>query len=202
MNRRFLARIHVLPAPRDRCRGWLVVGGRMLPCAIGKGGLTRCKREGDGATPIGDFSMLALFFRPDRHPPRPLTGLPARAIRPHDGWCDDPADPRYNRLIRLPASARHERMWRDDALYDRVVDIAWNRLPHPLRGRGSAIFMHVARPGFAPTEGCVALALPELRRLLARIGPRTRLVIGQDVRRQRDPKAAPARHRAPRAPGR
>ncbi|MGY6644228.1 MAG: L,D-transpeptidase family protein [Salinarimonas sp.] len=202
MKRRFLARIRVLPAPRSGTRGWLIAGGRVLPCAIGKGGMTRRKREGDGATPIGEFALLTLFFRPDRRPPRPRTGLPARATRPMDGWCDDPADLRYNRLIRLPARARHERMWRDDALYDLVVDIDWNRMPRPLRGRGSAIFMHAARAGFTPTEGCVALALPELRRLLARIGPRTRLVIGRDVTPLRDPPALPARHRALRGPGR
>ncbi|SCC81554.1 L,D-transpeptidase family protein [Saliniramus fredricksonii] len=202
MKRRFLARIHVLPAPHNGRCGWLTAGGRVLPCAIGKGGMTRRKREGDGATPIGDFPLLALFFRPDRRPPRPHTGLPARAIRPHDGWCDDPGDPRYNQLICLPSRAGHERMWREDGLYDLVVDIGWNRMPRPLRGRGSAIFMHAARPGFPPTEGCVALALPALRRLLARIGPRTRLVIGRDVRRRRVPPALPARHRGLRGPGR
>ncbi len=202
MKGRLLATIRVLPAPRDPRRGWLVAGGRVLPCAIGKGGTTRRKREGDGATPIGDFALIALHFRPDRRPPRPLTGLPARATRPDDGWCDDPGDPRYNRLIRLPAQARYETMWREDALYDCVIDIDWNRMPRPLRGRGSAIFMHAARRGLTPTEGCVTIPLPELRRLLARIGPNTRLVIGRDIRRRRDPKAAPARRRERRGPGR
>ncbi len=85
---------------------------------------------------------------------------------PNDGWCDDPGDRRYNTAVRLPCDARHEALWRDDGVYDVIGILGWNDTP-VVRGRGSAIFLHVARPDFAPTEGCIALALPDLRAALA-----------------------------------
>ncbi|TXN62456.1 L,D-transpeptidase family protein, partial [Methylobacterium sp. WL18] len=103
---------------------------------------------------------------------------PLRATRPGDGWCDDRRDRRYNRPIRLPApGVSAEAMWRDDGLYDVVIDLDYNRAPIR-KGRGSAIFLHIARDGYRPTEGCVALARADLLRLLGRLGPRTRLRIG------------------------
>ena len=174
-KRTTLARLRVHPLPGDRRRGRLVAGALVVPCALGRSGPTRRKREGDGGTPVGRFRLIGVAFRPDRIQ-RPRTLLPLKAIRPDDGWCDDPRDRRYNRPIRLPDTAGHERMWRADGLYDLVVDIAWNRGPIR-RGWGSAIFLHLAREGFGPTEGCVALSRPALRRLLARIGPRTRIEI-------------------------
>ncbi len=131
-----LSRIRVLPAPRDRRRGWLIAGHLILPCAVGRGGFTRRKREGDGATPYGALLPLQLLFRPDGLPRRPSSPLPARPTRRQDGWCDDPADARYNSPIKLPATARHEVMWREDRIYDRVVDLDWNRgQPYPPRPR-------------------------------------------------------------------
>lgn len=127
MKSRALARIRIRPAPRDRRRGWLIAGQLILPCAVGRGGFTRRKREGDGATPVGSVLPLSLFFRPDGLPRRPSARLPARQIARHDGWCDDPGDARYNSPIKLPATAHHEVMWRDDHIYDRVVDLDWNR---------------------------------------------------------------------------
>lgn len=176
MTERPLSRIAVRPAARDGRRGWLVAGGLVLPCALGRAGVTRDKREGDGATPAGRFAPLAAHFRADRGPrPRALLGL--RAIRPDDGWCDAPRDRNYNRPVRLPYPARAEEMRRDDGLYDIVVDLSANRRPI-LKGRGSAIFLHCARPGFPPTAGCVALEPRALRRLLPRLTPRTRFTIG------------------------
>ena len=92
--------------------------------------------------------------------------MPLEPIAPDDGWCDDPADADYNRMVRLPHPARCEELWRDDALYDLIGVLGWNDAP-VVRGRGSAIFLHVARPDFAPTEGCVALAATDLRAVLA-----------------------------------
>lgn len=175
MKRTTLPIIRVYASPLDRRRGRLVLGSLVLPCALGRSGPRRRKREGDGASPIGRFRLLGAFYRPDRGP-RPRTALPVRALRPDDGWCDDPGDRRYNRPVRQPARARCEAMWRDDGLYDTVLDIAWNRGPI-LPGRGSAIFLHLATPGFVPTEGCVAVNRAALRRLLARIGPRTQIEI-------------------------
>lgn len=145
--------------------GLLRFQGQTLRCALGQGGISAAKREGDGATPTGLLPIRRLFWRADRGP-RPATTLPAEPIAPDDGWCDDPADAAYNTRIRLPHPARHERLWREDAVYDVIGVLGWNDAPVQ-RGRGSAIFLHVARPGLAPTEGCVALPEAELRRLLA-----------------------------------
>ncbi len=125
------------------------------------------KREGDGASPIGRWPVRRVFYRPDRSAP-PETGLPAIALRPDDGWNDDPAKAAYNRLVPLPCRGSHERLWRPDGLYDLIVELGYNDDP-PLAGRGSAIFLHVARPGYRPTEGCVALADADLREVLKRL---------------------------------
>jgi L,D-peptidoglycan transpeptidase YkuD (ErfK/YbiS/YcfS/YnhG family) len=176
MKRTTLVTLRVFPSPGDRRRGRLVAAGLALPCALGRSGPRRRKREGDGASPVGGFRLRGAYFRAD-HLPRPRTPLPMRRTRPADGWCDDPRDRRYNRPVPLPClGVSCERMWRDDGLYDVVVDLDCNR--GPIRpGRGSAIFLHVARPGFAPTEGCVALRRADLLRLMPRLGPGTRLVI-------------------------
>jgi L,D-peptidoglycan transpeptidase YkuD (ErfK/YbiS/YcfS/YnhG family) len=172
---RYLDLIRVHRRPFDRSKGRLVAGSLVIPCALGRSGTTRAKREGDGASPVGRFALIQAFYRADRGP-RPRTGLRLRPIRPTDSWCDDPRDRRYNTLVPLPCPPSHEEMWRTDHLYDVVVDIGWNRGPI-VRGRGSAIFLHLARPGFAPTAGCVAVEQRMIRRLLERIGPRTRIEI-------------------------
>ena len=138
-------------------------------CALGRAGARRDKREGDGATPIGRFALREIRYRADR-----LT-LPARAIAAtpiatDDGWCDDPADPAYNRPVTLPHGASAERMWRDDGLYDLVVILGHNDSP-PVAGRGSAIFLHCASAGLGPTEGCVALPRDILQALVPRLTP-------------------------------
>ena len=167
--------IRVHRSALDHRRGRLEAGSLVIPCALGRSGTARAKREGDGASPVGRVPLLQAFYRAD-HGPRPRTGLRLRPIRPGDGWSDDVRDRRYNRLVPLPCPTGHERMWREDHLYDVVVDIAWNRGPI-VKGRGSAIFLHLARPGFLPTEGCVAVDRRMIRRLLERIGPRTRIEI-------------------------
>lgn len=139
--------------------------GHEVPCAIGKGGIRTDKREGDGASPVGSFALRRVLYRPDRGA-KPATALPVSAIAPDDGWCDDPAHPDYNRPVTLPHPASCERMWREDGLYDIVVVLGHNDDP-PVPGLGSAIFLHVAKPDYAGTEGCVALAIGHLRELLA-----------------------------------
>jgi L,D-peptidoglycan transpeptidase YkuD (ErfK/YbiS/YcfS/YnhG family) len=156
-------------------QGVLVAGGMRAPCALGRAGVTRDKHEGDGATPAGMHRLVGVLYRADRVP-RPVTRLPAMPIRRDDGWCDDPGDRRYNRPVRLPYAARHERLWRDDELYDFVVVVDYN-LARPVAGRGSAIFLHLTRPGFTPTAGCVAVGLETMRRLLALAAPPTLLRI-------------------------
>jgi L,D-peptidoglycan transpeptidase YkuD (ErfK/YbiS/YcfS/YnhG family) len=147
--------------------GWLWFGGRKFRCALGRSGVRADKREGDGATPLARMKLRRAFYRPDRIAPL-LTALPTRAMMPDDGWCDDIGSPDYNRLIHLPHPARHERLWRDDGIYDVLVELGWNDEP-VIAGNGSAIFLHVARADYTPTEGCVALALGDLVPLLATI---------------------------------
>jgi len=167
--------VHVFASPLNRTRGVLVAGPLTIPCALGRAGIGTAKREGDGKTPRGRFRFGQLHYRADRGP-RPRTGLPVKVTRPQDGWCDDPQDRRYNRPVTLPYPASAEAMWRDDRLYDVVVEIPWNMKPR-ISGRGSAIFLHLAREDFSPTAGCVAVRHRDMRKLLARLGPHTMLRI-------------------------
>jgi L,D-peptidoglycan transpeptidase YkuD (ErfK/YbiS/YcfS/YnhG family) len=149
-----------------RC-GILTYGSLRLPCALGRSGRRALKREGDGATPIGRFEVRQAFYRADRLR-RPRTRLPIKRLRTDDGWCDDPKDRNYNRYVRHPYPASAEHLWRRDGLYDLIVIIGHNDRPR-VRGRGSAVFIHVAEPGLAPTAGCIALRLADLRRLLGQL---------------------------------
>ena len=158
-----------------RAQGWLAAAALRIPVALGRSGIRADKREGDGATPRGRYRPVRVWWRADRGL-RPRALLPVRRIGRGDGWCENPADRRYNRPVRLAATEGGDRLWRADRLYDLVVEMDHNARPR-VAGRGSAIFIHVARPGLAPTAGCVALADPVLRRLLARIGPKTRILI-------------------------
>ena len=136
-------------------------------CAVGRTGVSADKREGDGATPVGRWPMRRLLYRADRLVP-PVTVLDAGPIAPDDAWCDDPGHQAYNRAVRLPFAAGRERLWRDDGLYDLVVVLGHNDDP-PAPGRGSCIFLHVARADYGATEGCVALARGDLVELLRRV---------------------------------
>jgi L,D-peptidoglycan transpeptidase YkuD (ErfK/YbiS/YcfS/YnhG family) len=154
-------------------RGAVRLGGLAWPCALGRGGRRTSKREGDGATPVGCWRVDSVLYRRDRVR-RPRTGLPARPIRADDGWCDAPVDRNYNRAVRHPYPASAERLWRADHLYDVVVVLRHNWRPR-VRGGGSAIFVHVARPGYAATEGCIALRREHLLRLVQRLRPGARV---------------------------
>jgi len=161
---------------RSNTRAWLAHGSLQLPCAIGRGGLQALKREGDGATPVGMFALREVWYRPDRIC-RPLTPHPTHAIGRRDGWCDACGDRNYNRAVALPYRASTESLWRQDRLYDVVGVLDYNLAPRS-QGRGSCIFLHVARPGLGPTEGCIALALDDLLRLIERPFP----LLGIDTR--------------------
>ena len=152
-------------AARVGADGLLRFQGVIYRCAIGKGGIRADKREGDGATPIGLLPLRRVLYRADRLA-RPRATVPVAPVAPDDGWCDDPAHADYNAPIRLPHPARHEELWRDDAIYDVIGVLGWNDAP-VMRGRGSAIFLHLARPDFSPTEGCIALEQRDLLRVLA-----------------------------------
>lgn len=141
------------------------MGRLVFRCAIGRGGARADKSEGDGATPIALLPLRRVLYRADSVA-APACAVAVEPIGPDDGWCDDPSHPDYNRHVMLPHPARHERLWREDPLYDIVGVLGWNDAP-VVKGRGSAIFLHLARPDLAPTEGCIALPERELREVLA-----------------------------------
>ncbi|GGF32355.1 hypothetical protein GCM10011611_43200 [Aliidongia dinghuensis] len=150
-------------------------GAHTVRCALGRGGLSADKREGDGATPIGAWPLRRLLYRPDRLEPPP-TGLPVTPIAATDGWCDAPGDPNYNLPVVLPYPASTEALWREDTVYDLIVPLGYNDTP-VVSGRGSAIFLHLARDGYLPTEGCVALARADLLAYLTVATPHSRVVV-------------------------
>ena len=175
MRRQALSLIRVRARPGSRTRGILLAGPRALQVVLGRGGIRANKFEGDGATPRGHFRLIRLWWRADRHR-HPATQLPARRINPSLAWCENTADRRYNRPFQRADGDGGDRLWRDDQLYDFVIEINHNVRPR-VAGRGSAVFVHVARPNRSPTAGCVALARNDLQRLLAMLGPQTRLLI-------------------------
>ena len=151
-------------------------GARTFRAALGLAGVSEEKREGDRATPVGSFPMREVLYRPDRLG-APGTRLPVRALAADDGWCDAPEDRAYNRPVKLPYPASAEHLWRADHIYDLIVPLGYN--DDPVRpGRGSAIFLHVARPDYSGTEGCVALALADLLRVLAEADASSRVIVG------------------------
>ena len=169
-------------------RGWLKLGHLTFPCAVGRAGIHPRKREGDGATPAGAWPLLCILYRADRVR-RPHTLLPTRPLRVDDGWCDAPGDRNYNRLVKHPYPASAERLWRADGLYDVLVVLDYNAAPR-VRGRGSAIFIHVARSDYAPTQGCIALARGHLVRLLERLGGRATVRVGMAPQTKKRPTRA------------
>ncbi|WP_374632712.1 L,D-transpeptidase [Ferrovibrio sp.] len=167
--------------------GKLRFGDLSMRCALGRSGCKPAadKREGDGATPLGRWPLRRLFYRPDRLPV-PDCALPILALTPAMGWCDDPGHADYNRLVTLPFAGSHETLWREDHVYDLIVELGHNDAP-PVPGLGSAIFLHLARQDFAPTEGCVAIALADMQALLPRLSAGSAIVIA--------PWSAPQGHR-------
>lgn len=159
----------------DSALGWAVLAGRRWRCSVGAGGVREDKVEGDAATPVGEFPLRHIYFRNDRLV-LPKVRLPARAISRHDGWCDDPRSSSYNRLVRIPNDWSHEKLWREDGLYNLLVVVGYNDDP-PEGEWGSAIFLHIARGDHEPTRGCVAFKAADLLELVTLIDSGTRLRI-------------------------
>jgi L,D-peptidoglycan transpeptidase YkuD (ErfK/YbiS/YcfS/YnhG family) len=170
-----MARAAGIDADLDYRDGRLSWPGGSARAAAGRAGVASRKREGDGATPAGTFPLLSAYYRADRLA-APPTRLQLRALTPSDAWVDDPADPNYNRLASLPYRGHAEAMWLDDGVYDLLVVIGYNMAP-VVRGAGSAIFLHIARPDFAPTAGCIAIERDVLLRLLPRLGPASTIAV-------------------------
>jgi L,D-peptidoglycan transpeptidase YkuD (ErfK/YbiS/YcfS/YnhG family) len=144
----------------------LTAAGLVFRVALGRAGVRADKQEGDGATPVGLMPLRRVLYRADRVRV-PECAVPAEPVAPDDAWCDDIDRPEYNQMINLPHDGHHEKLWRQDGLYDLIGVLGWNDSPVQ-RGRGSAIFLHVARADYAPTDGCIALAPGDLRQLLAK----------------------------------
>ena len=155
--------------------GYLYWPGGHTRAAVGAAGVSPTKQEGDKATPAGKYPLPFGMWRPDRIKP-PDTSLPMKALREAHAWVDDPNDPKYNQLVELPYPAHVEEMWRADGIYDLLAVVGYNI--NPTRpGAGSAIFLHIARPNFAPTEGCVAIERSALLNLIPLLGPESTLTI-------------------------
>jgi L,D-peptidoglycan transpeptidase YkuD (ErfK/YbiS/YcfS/YnhG family) len=170
-----LTLIRIRRSPGSPSKGWLLTGAAAIPVALGRTGILANKREGDGATPRGQFRPVRLWYRADRGP-RPQSLLPIRRIERGDAWSEDPADRNYNRPIKRRGEAMGDRLRRKDHLYDLIVEIDHNTRPR-VAGRGSAVFIHLARRDFSPTAGCVALSGKRLRRLAEHLGRNTRIQI-------------------------
>lgn len=165
-------------APQDLMvsgAGMASIAGRSFRCAVGRGGVSSAKREGDGATPIGAWPLRQVLYRPDRGM-RPVTALQTTPMKSTDGWCDAPTDPNYNRMVRHPYPASAEHLWRRDSIYDLIVVVGYNDAP-VVPGKGSAIFLHIARPDYSPTAGCVAFSRRDLVTILGLLSPASRLVV-------------------------
>jgi L,D-peptidoglycan transpeptidase YkuD (ErfK/YbiS/YcfS/YnhG family) len=170
-----LRTLTVRARPGVPAQGLMNVGkGVVFPCALGRGGISAGKREGDGATPLAAMRLLQGYLRGRSFGRR--TALPLTLIRPDLGWCEVPGDRNYNRPVKIPYGASHETMLRPDGLYDAVILLDWNIRPRR-RGRGSAIFFHLARPDFSPTAGCVAVSRAVMARLLPLLSKRTVLAV-------------------------
>jgi L,D-peptidoglycan transpeptidase YkuD (ErfK/YbiS/YcfS/YnhG family) len=154
---------------------WLDWGAGPKRAAIGPGGIAIKGGEGDGITPRGRFPVREIFYRADRIA-KPATALTLRAIQENDGWCDAPDDPNYNRLVKLPYPASAETLWREDHLYDLVAVLGYNDDP-VVAGKGSAIFLHLARSDYSATQGCVALTYDDVLAAVAQLQPGDQVVI-------------------------
>jgi L,D-peptidoglycan transpeptidase YkuD (ErfK/YbiS/YcfS/YnhG family) len=150
-------------------------GGESYPCQIGRAGVRLDKQEGDGATPVGTFPLRQILYRPD-HVRNFPSSLPMTAITSSTGWCDDPTDPLYNQLVTLPYPGRHEKLWREDQVYDIIIVVGYNDAP-VVPHKGSAIFIHLLSEAETPTEGCIALYRKDLINIINQIDPTTHLTI-------------------------
>ena len=167
----------VIPDCDDPKKGWLEGPLLRLRCALGKGGLlpAQDKREGDKASPVGKYAVRRVFYRPDKVA-KPITALPIFENAPNLGWCDAPDHKAYNKLVSLPFSASHEKLWREDDLYDLVLVIGHNDAP-VVAGHGSAIFLHIMRNNYSPTDGCVSFKREDLVKFLRLLQPDDKIEI-------------------------
>jgi len=158
---KIIRNLHIFAISRRASSGLLKAGHLSMRCELGRGGIKVRKREGDGATPRGRWTILSGMTKLCGL----RSGLKLASISPDDGWCDATDHRLYNRVVRLPFESSHERLWRDDRLYDVVIVLDHNTRPR-LRGGGSAVFFHLSHDDSRPTAGCIAIRLEDMRKLL------------------------------------
>jgi len=153
----------------------LILGDYRIKCAIGKRGIGNKKREGDQITPKGKFKVKSILYRKDRlsHFKSKITKLP---IKRDMGWCDDPKSKQYNKLIKLPFKGSFEKLYRKDNTYDIILVLNYNLNP-VRKGKGSAIFIHVAKKDFKSTLGCIAVSKKNLLKIVKKISSSTQVNI-------------------------
>lgn len=172
--------ILVTPTSENPSRGILTLGDKVYPCALGKSGVADIKTEGDNKSPVGQFKLRSVYYRYDKLDEPIYCQVPLMALLKEDGWCDDPKDNAYNKSVMLPYHASAEALWREDDLYDVLVVLGYNDEP-VMPGKGSAIFMHVAKDlgdsDYLGTQGCVSLTKEDLLEILPVLTPETSLKI-------------------------
>ena len=155
--------------------GYLKYKNLKFRCALGKGGVKKKTMEGDNITPKGIFKIIKIYYRPDKIK-KIKTLIKKIKIKKNMGWCDDPSSRLYNKLINLPTKYTHEKLYRNDSLYDLIVVLSYNTNPI-IKNKGSAIFMHIAKNSYKKTKGCIALKKEHLIEIISKIKKNTKIKI-------------------------
>jgi L,D-peptidoglycan transpeptidase YkuD (ErfK/YbiS/YcfS/YnhG family) len=155
--------------------GYLKFKNLKFKCALGKAGVGKKKVEGDNITPKGTFQIVKIYYRSDRIK-NIYSKIKLFKINNKMGWCDDPNSKKYNQLIKLPSKYTHEKLYRQDNVYDLVIVLNYNMIPI-IKNKGSAIFIHVAKKNYKKTAGCVALKKKHLLKLIENIKNKTKIII-------------------------
>jgi L,D-peptidoglycan transpeptidase YkuD (ErfK/YbiS/YcfS/YnhG family) len=155
--------------------GYLQYKNLKFRCALGKAGIKKKEKEGDNVTPKGIFKINSMYYRPDRIK-NITTAVKKIKIKKNMGWCDDPDSHFYNQQISLPNKFGHEKLYRNDHLYDLILFINYNTNPI-IKNKGSAIFIHIAKKNYKKTKGCIALKKKHLIELISKIKKNTQIEI-------------------------
>ncbi len=155
--------------------GYLKYKNLKFRCALGKGGVKKKTMEGDNITPKGIFKIIKIYYRPDKIK-KIKTLIKKIKIKKNMGWCDDPSSRFYNKLVNLPTKYTHEKLYRNDSLYDLIVVLSYNTNPI-IKNKGSAIFIHIAKNSYKKTKGCIALKKEHLIEIISKIKKNTKIKI-------------------------
>jgi len=155
--------------------GYLKYKNFKFQCALGESGIKEKIKEGDNVTPKGIFKITRIYYRPDKIK-KIISPINIIKIKKNMGWCDDPTSNSYNKEIKLPTKFGYEKLYRKDHIYDLIAVISYNLNPI-IKGKGSAIFLHIAKKKFSPTQGCIALKKKDLLLLLSKISKNTKIRI-------------------------